>query len=160
LNLKTDLFGMPWRLPVALGPVGIAGMYRRRGETLAARAAAAAGIPFSLSTVSLCSLGEVARGAGNAHLWFQLYVIKDRGFMRELLARAREEGAQALVFTVDMPVPGSRYRDARSGMSGPHASIRRLLQAIAKPRWAWDVGIRGRPIFLETLSLCSAGRAA
>jgi L-lactate dehydrogenase (cytochrome) len=153
VDLRTTLFGHSQSLPVILGPVGIAGMYRRRGETLAARAAAEQGVPFCLSTVSLCSLEEVARAAGKDHLWFQLYVIRDRGFMRELLQAAKSVGVQALVFTVDMPVPGSRYRDARSGMSGRYAPLRRFLQACGKPRWAWDVGIRGRPHQLGNLPL-------
>lgn len=151
ITLETELFGRHLSLPVVLAPVGIAGLYRRRGETQAARAARAAGIPFCLSTVSLCSLGEVARCAGGTDLWFQLYVIRDRAFMRDLLATARERGATALVFTVDMPVPGLRYRDAHSGMSGPRTSHRRFCQALGKPGWAWDVGLRGRPHRLGNL---------
>lgn len=126
-------------------------MFRRRGETQAAKAARTAGIPFCLSTVSLCSLDEVARAAGSSNLWFQLYVMRDRAFMRDLLATAREVGVNTLVFTVDMPVPGARYRDAHSGMSGPRASLRRVLQALGKPGWAWDVGLRGRPHQLGNL---------
>lgn len=151
VDLATTLFGTEQALPVILGPVGIAGMYRRRGEVQAARAAHAAGIPFTLSTVSLCSLAEVARGAGAEHLWFQLYVIRDRAFMRDVLATAKELGVRTLVFTVDMPVPGARYRDAHSGMSGPRAPFRRFLQALTHPRWAWDVGVRGRPHRLGNL---------
>ena len=147
IDLRATLFGQPLALPVILGPVGIAGMYRRRGEALprAAKAATAAGIPFCLSTVSLCSLAEVAHAAGNQHLWFQLYVIRDRAFMRDLLQTAKVLGVKSLVFTVDMPIPGARYRDAHSGMSGPRAPLRRVLQALGKPRWAWDVGLNGRP---------------
>jgi L-lactate dehydrogenase (cytochrome) len=126
-------------------------MFHRRGELQAARAAKAADIPFCLSTVSICSLAEVAQAAGSAHLWFQLYVLRDRGFMRDLLATAKALGVQALVFTVDMPVPGARYRDAHSGMSGPRAPLRRLLQALTHPAWAWDVGLRGRPHRLGNL---------
>ncbi len=150
IDLSTILFGRRQPLPVALGPVGIAGMYRRRGEIQAARAATRAGIPFALSTVGLCDLQEV-RAATPGPLWFQLYVIRDRGFMADLIATAKAHGAEALVFTVDMPVPGSRYRDAHSGMSGPHAPLRRVMQAIGKPRWAWDVGVRGRPHRLGNL---------
>ena len=150
IDLTTRLFGGQQSLPVALGPVGIAGMFRRRGEVQAARAAAAAGVPFCLSTVSLCSLDEVTR-ATSGPVWFQLYVIRDRGFMRDLLATARAAGAQALVFTVDMPVPGARYRDAHSGMSGARAPARRLVQAVTHPAWAWDVGLRGRPHNLGNL---------
>ena len=151
ISLKTSLFGQELGMPVALGPVGISGMYRRRGEVQAARAANKAGLPFCLSTVSLCPLAEVAANT-DGPLWFQLYVIRDRAFMRDLLATAREQGAKALVFTVDMPVPGARYRDARSGMSGPNAPLRRVLQAVFKPGWAWDVGLNGRPHTLGNLA--------
>jgi L-lactate dehydrogenase (cytochrome) len=151
VNLSTTLFGHERPLPVMLGPVGIAGMYRRRGETQAARAASKVGIPFCLSTVSLCSLAEVVQAAGSGSVWFQLYVIRDRAFMRDLLATAESAGVQALVFTVDMPVPGARYRDAHSGMSGPRAPLRRILQTLGKPAWAWDVGLHGRPHRLGNL---------
>lgn len=147
INLTTELFGTKHALPVALGPIGLAGMNARRGEVQAARAAEAAGIPFCLSTVSACPLAEVAPASGQP-LWFQLYMIRDRGFMRELLAGAAAAGCSALVFTVDMPVPGSRYRDYRSGLAGspgPAGAVRRALQAMRRPRWAWDVGVRGRP---------------
>jgi L-lactate dehydrogenase (cytochrome) len=143
-DLSTTLFGHYQALPVALAPVGLTGMYARRGECQAARAAAAKGVPFCLSTVSVCDLAEVSK-ASPAPIWFQLYVLRDRAFMRDLLARAADAGATALVFTVDMPVPGARYRDAHSGMSGPNAAARRLMQAVFKPGWAWDVGVMGRP---------------
>ena len=117
LDLSTSLFGRRMALPVALGPIGLAGMNARRGEVQAARAAEAAGVPFTLSTVSACGLEEVVAGVREP-IWFQLYMIRDRGFMRELLARARETGCSTLVFTVDMPAPGSRYRDYRSGLAG------------------------------------------
>ena len=151
IDLSTTLFGRKMPLPVALAPIGIAGMYRRRGETLAARAANARGLPFTLSTVGLCGMEEVRR-ASDGPLWFQLYVLKDRGFMLDLLAKAKEQGAEALVFTVDMPVPGARYRDAHSGMSGPYAALRRVIQAMFRPKWAWDVGLRGRPHRLGNLA--------
>jgi L-lactate dehydrogenase (cytochrome) len=131
-------------MPVALGPVGLTGMYARRGEAQAARAASAKNIPTCLSSLSVCGLREVAAASG-APIWFQLYVIKDRGYMAELLALAREVGCTALVFTVDLPVPGARYRDAHSGLTGPNARWRRLGQALTHPRWLWDVAIRGRP---------------
>lgn len=150
VDLKTTLFGREVALPVALGPVGISGMYARRGEVQAARAAAAAGIPTCLSTVSICPLEEVAQAANP--FWFQLYVIRDRGFMRDLIARAKEAGAEAMVFTVDMPIPGARYRSEHSGMAGPNARLRQILQAIGKPRWAWDVGLMGRPHTLGNLA--------
>ena len=138
------LFGRRQTMPVALGPVGLSGMYARRGEAQAARAAATKGVPFSLSSLSVCDLREVA-AASAAPIWFQLYIIRDRGYMAELLAVAREVGCAGLLFTVDLPMPGARYRDLHSGMSGPGARWRRLGQALAHPRWAWDVGLRGRP---------------
>jgi len=147
LDLSTTLFGQKLAMPVGLGPIGLAGMNARRGEVQAVRAAEAAGIPFCLSTVSACPLDEVARAATQP-FWFQLYMIRDRGFMRELLAKARELGCSALVFTVDMPVPGSRYRDYRSGLAGAPGmagAARRFWQAAQRPGWAWDVGLRGRP---------------
>ncbi|WP_029907049.1 FMN-dependent L-lactate dehydrogenase LldD [Caulobacter sp. UNC358MFTsu5.1] len=144
VDTSTTLFGHYQALPVALAPVGLTGMYARRGECQAAKAAAAKGVPFCLSTVSVCDLQEVSR-ASPTPIWFQLYVLRDRAFMRDLLARATDAGATALVFTVDMPVPGARYRDAHSGMSGPNAAARRLMQAVLKPAWAWDVGVMGRP---------------
>jgi L-lactate dehydrogenase (cytochrome) len=144
VDTSTTLFGHYQALPVALAPVGLTGMYARRGECQAAKAAAAKGVPFCLSTVSVCDLNEVSK-ASPTPIWFQLYVLRDRAFMRDLLAKAADAGATALVFTVDMPVPGARYRDAHSGMSGPNAAARRLMQAVFKPAWAWDVGVMGRP---------------
>ncbi len=102
------------------------------------------GIPYCLSTVSVCSLEEVAAHSPSP-IWFQLYVLRDRGFMRDVLEKAKAVGVKTLVFTVDMPVPGSRYRDAHSGLSGPNAPFRRWLQAVTHPGWAWDVGLWGRP---------------
>ncbi|EPR8096921.1 FMN-dependent L-lactate dehydrogenase LldD [Klebsiella quasipneumoniae subsp. similipneumoniae] len=144
-TLTTTILDAPWAMPVALGPVGATGMYARRGEVQAARAASRAGIPYTLSTVSVCSIEEVASHASGA-LWSQLYVLKDRGYMRNALERAWAAGMKTLVFTVDMPIPGSRYRDNRSGMSGPHATLRQYLQACTHPRWAMNVGLAGRPL--------------
>lgn len=147
LDLSSELFGQRLAMPIALAPVGLAGLSARRGECQAARAAEAAGIPFCLSTFSTCPIAEVTR-AVTSPIWFQLYMIRDRGFVRELLAQARAAGCALLVFTVDMPVPGSRYRDYRSGLAGApgmSGSIRRFCQALARPRWAWDVGICGTP---------------
>lgn len=144
LSLETQLFGETLSMPVALAPVGLTGMLARRGEVQAARAADKKGIPFTLSTVSVCPIEEVAP-AIKRPMWFQLYVLKDRGFMKNALERAKAAGVTTLVFTVDMPTPGARYRDAHSGMSGPNANIRRVLQAMTHPFWAWDVGLHGKP---------------
>lgn len=147
LDLSVELFGHRQSLPIALAPIGLAGMNARRGEVQAVRAAEKAGVPFCLSTVSACPLAEVA-AASEQPFWFQLYMIRDRGFMRELLAQAQSARCSALVFTVDMPVPGSRYRDYRSGLAGASGfagGFRRTVQSMLRPAWAYDVGVRGRP---------------
>ncbi|WP_273760640.1 FMN-dependent L-lactate dehydrogenase LldD [Bartonella sp. ML70XJBT.G] len=151
VDLSTKLFDQTLHLPIILAPVGLTGMYARRGEVQAARAAVAKGIPFTLSSVSVCPIAEVQKAVGSA-FWFQLYVLKDRGFMRDALERSWASGIRTLVFTVDMPVPGARYRDAHSGMSGPYAGLRRILQAFTHPHWAWNVGIMGRPHDLGNVS--------
>jgi L-lactate dehydrogenase (cytochrome) len=151
LNLNTTLFGEQMAMPIILSPVGLTGMYARRGEVQAANAAANKGIPLCLSTVSVCSIEEVASQCSRA-IWFQLYVLKDRGFMKNALERAQAAGVTTLVFTVDMPTPGARYRDAHSGMSGPYGAQRRMLQAMTKPQWALDVGLLGRPHDLGNIS--------
>lgn len=151
LDLGVEWFGQRYDLPIALAPVGLTGMYARRGEVQAVRAACNRNIPFIQSTVSVCPLAEVAAQASRP-IWFQLYVLKDRGFMRDVMKRASDLGATTLVFTVDMPVPGARYRDAHSGMSGPNAALRRVIQAMLHPRWALDVGLRGRPHDLGNIS--------
>jgi len=153
LDLTAELFGTQLAMPIALGPVGIAGLNARRGEVQAARAAERAGVPFCLSTVSACPIAEVA-GALQRPFWFQLYMMRDRAFMRELLNEAATH-CSVLVFTVDLPVPGSRYRDVRSGLSespGLLGKLRRTGQSLARPRWAWDVGVRGRPFALGNLT--------
>ena len=151
LDTSIELFGEKLSIPVALSPVGLTGMYRRRGEVQAARAADRHGIPFTMSSVSVCPIEEVAPKIQRP-MWFQLYVLKDRGFMQNALERAQAAGCTTLVFTVDMPVPGARYRDAHSGMSGPNAPLRRYWQAMTHPRWAWDVGLLGRPHDLGNIS--------
>ena len=151
IDLSTSLFGEKLALPLALAPVGLTGMYARRGEVQAAKAAESAGIAYSLSTVSVCPIEEVVP-ASDRPIWFQLYVLKDRAFMKSALERALAAGVKTLVFTVDMPVPGSRYRDAHSGMSGSNANIRRMLQAITHPHWAISVGLGGRPHDLGNIS--------
>jgi L-lactate dehydrogenase (cytochrome) len=157
-DLSTELFGKRWDLPVGLGPVGLSGLYARRGEAQAARAAAAAGVPFTLSTLSACSIREVARAAP---LWFQLYIVKDRGFVSDMIARAKEAGCGALLLTVDLAVPGTRYRDYRAGLSGSlRGPASRALQVVRRPDWAWDVAVRGRPLTMGNLEpLLGSGAA-
>jgi len=153
IDLSTELFGHRWSLPVGLGPVGLSGLYARRGEVQAVRAAAAANVPFALSTVSACSLREVA---ASGHVpWYQLYFVKDRGFVADMIAAAKATGCGTLLLTVDLAVPGSRYRDARAAGAG----LRRMSQLLARPEWVWDVGIRGRPIILGNLEPIVGKRA-
>ena len=144
-SLESSILSSNWGVPIALGPVGATGMYARRGEVQAARAAESKNIPYTLSTVSVCPIEEVAAGA-SGELWSQLYVLKDRGYMKNSLDRAWAAGMKTLVFTVDMPTPGSRYRDRHSGMSGPFATVRQYLQAMTHPLWAMSVGLAGRPL--------------
>ncbi|KZS24183.1 alpha-hydroxy-acid oxidizing enzyme [Wohlfahrtiimonas chitiniclastica] len=151
VSTETELWGEKLALPVILAPVGLTGMYARRGEVQAAKAAANKGIPFTLSSVSVCPIEEVVP-AIDRPMWFQLYVLKDRGFMKNVLERAKAQGVTTLVFTVDMPTPGARYRDAHSGMSGPYANVRRIGQAMVHPKWAWDVGLNGKPHDLGNIS--------
>lgn len=147
------LFGMPCDLPLVLGPVGLAGLFARRGEAGAAQAAKAGSIPFCLSTVSVCAIEEVSQAIGSP-FWFQLYMVRDRSFMNDLLAIASEH-CSALVLTVDMPVGATRYRDFRSGLSGASGfsgRARRAWQAVRRPGWSLDVGLCGRPHSLGNLA--------
>jgi L-lactate dehydrogenase (cytochrome) len=153
IDLSTELFRKRWAMPVGLGPVGLAGMYARRGEVQAARAAAEANVPMALSSVSGCSLREVA-ASGNVP-WYQLYFVKDRGFVADLIETAKEVGCGALVLTVDLAVPGSRYRDYRAAGAGP----RRWAQLLSRPGWLWDVGVNGRPHSLGNLEPIVGKRA-
>ncbi|MDH2327184.1 FMN-dependent L-lactate dehydrogenase LldD [Cereibacter sp. SYSU M97828] len=151
LDTSVEIFGEAMSMPVGIAPIGLGGMYARRGEVQAVKAAAEKNIPYTLSTVSVCPIEEV-QAASARPIWFQLYVLRDRAFMRDALERAQAAGVRVLVFTVDMPVPGARYRDLRSGMSGPRGPLRRYLQAALHPRWAWDVGLHGRPHDLGNIS--------
>jgi len=153
ISTETELFGEKLSMPVILSPVGLAGMSARRGEAQAARAAKAAGVPFTLSTVGVCSVAEVAKAAGAAP-WFQLYMIKDRGFMSEVLALVAEAGCPVLMFTVDLAVPGARYRDQRNGLIATTAGQRlsQALDGLAHPAWLWDVQLNGRPHTLGTVA--------
>jgi L-lactate dehydrogenase (cytochrome) len=154
IDVSTTLFGSTLSLPIAFAPIGLAGLYARRGEVQAAKAAQSAGIPFCLSTVSICSLAEVTKGTGRPP-WLQLYMIRDRAFMIDLLTEAKHLQCPALIFTVDMPVPGSRYRDVRSGLAGApgwRGNLRRVGQALRRPHWSWDVGILGRPLSLGNVA--------
>ncbi|HNQ56468.1 MAG TPA: L-lactate dehydrogenase [Candidatus Desulfobacillus denitrificans] len=154
IDTSTAVLGEPLAQPVILGPVGLAGLYARRGEVQAARAAKAAGVPFCLSTVSICSIEEVS-AAGTAPFWFQLYVIRDRGYAKELLARAQAAGSRTLVFTVDLPVFATRYRDVRNGMTGGATLAGRLAKLwdiLRHAGWLLDVPVGGKPLTFGNLA--------
>ena len=154
INTATRLFGRDMALPVALAPIGIAGFYRRRVETQAVRAAEAAGIPIVLSTMSCCPLEEV-RAASAQSFWMQLYIIRDRGFMKDFLVRMEKAGVDTLFLTVDLAINGIRYRDRIGGLAGSQSLLQRpdrLLDILTHPAWAWDVGLRGRPLTIGNVA--------
>ena len=153
VDTRATLAGQPCALPLALAPIGLAGMAARRGEAQAARAAHAAGVPFTLSTVGICPISEVA-AAADAPPWFQLYMLRDRGAVRALLDGAWAAGCRTLVFTVDLPLPGMRLRDIRHGMaaSGARPALIRAAQVLARPGWVWDVALRGKPLRFGNLT--------
>ncbi len=154
LDTSTSLFGQRLELPLILAPIGFAGMMARRAEVQAARAAEKAGVPYTLSTVGICPIEEVAR-ATSKPFWFQLYMMRDRGVVREILARAQAANCGALVFTVDLPVLGTRYRDIRNGMGMQLSLLSKLRMAASfgsRPGWIYDVGVKGRPLTFGNLS--------
>ncbi|MDP3906461.1 L-lactate dehydrogenase [Novosphingobium sp.] len=148
MDTSVELFGQKLALPLVLAPVGMGGMTTRRGEVQAKRAADKAGIPFCLSTVGICPMEEVGQ-VSSAPFWFQLYMLKDRGIVQDILNRAAAHGVDTLVFTIDLAVLGTRYRDIRNGMAGglgPWGRLRSgVIDYMLHPRWAWDVGLRGGP---------------
>jgi len=142
-DLATTIVGEPASLPLALAPIGLCGMQWGNGEILACRAAQAAGIPFCLSTMSICAIEDVA-AAVERPFWFQLYVMKDRGFVRELIERAIAAKCSALVLTVDLQVLGQRHCDLRNGMTvPPQLKIGNLIDIATKPGWAVSI-LRGK----------------
>jgi L-lactate dehydrogenase (cytochrome) len=143
VDTGVDIGGRRMSMPLALAPIGMAGMMARRGEVLGARAAEAAGVPFTVSTVGICPLEEV-NAAVSQPCWFQLYMLRDRDLVEALLERARAGGCETLLFTVDLAVTGMRFRDVRNGMLGG-APLAKARQLLARPRWLFDVGIRGKP---------------
>src|ERR1700755_530521 len=142
-DLATTIMGERISLPLALAPIGLCGMQHGDGEILACRAAQAAGIPFTLSTMSICSIEDVAQ-AVDKPFWFQLYVMKDRGFIRALIERAAAAKCSALVLTLDLQVLGQRHRDLKNGMSvPPEWSLSKLFDFATKPAWVAGV-MRGK----------------
>ena len=154
-----EVLGERLALPVVLAPVGLGGMLARRAEVQAARAAEAVGVPFVESTVSICSIEEVARATSRPP-WFQLYVMRDRGYAEELMSRARAVGSPVLVLTVDLAVVGARHRDTRNALVGQvptWAKLQRGLDLIAHPRWIRDVALAGKPLTFGNLEQAVPG---
>jgi L-lactate dehydrogenase (cytochrome) len=138
-SLGTTILGAPVSMPLAIAPTGLTGLQHGSGEILGARAAAEAGIPFCLSTVSICSIEQV-RAACDTPFWFQVYVMRDRGFTRELIRRARAAQCSALMLTADLTVQGQRHREIKNGLSvPPKVTLRNLFDIMSKPRWVWNV---------------------
>ena len=158
VDTSTTLFGQPASMPLVLAPVGLAGMMRRRGEVQGVRAATRAGIPFTTSTVGICSVEEVQAAAGKP-AWFQLYMLRDRGLVTALLERAQHAGCSTLVFTVDLAVAGMRHRDSRNGMLGGGVAgrVSKAWQIFTRPQWILDVGIKGKPHDFGNLREAVAG---
>jgi L-lactate dehydrogenase (cytochrome) len=149
----TEVLGQRLASPVVLAPVGLAGTLAPRGEVLAARAAEAAGLPFVESTVSICKIEEVA-GATSTAPWFQLYVMRDRGYAEDLMARAQAVGSPVLILTIDLAVVGARHRDTRNALVGQPstwAKLRRGLDLLTHPRWIRSVALGGRPLTFGNL---------
>ncbi|MFN3515755.1 MAG: L-lactate dehydrogenase [Novosphingobium sp.] len=148
MDCSVELFGETLAMPLILAPLGMGGMSSRRGEVQAKRAADSAGIPFCLSTVGVCPMEEVA-AVSDKPFWFQLYMLKDRGVVQDILSRAWDQGVRTLAFTIDLAVLGTRYRDIRNGMAGglsPWGKLRAgPIDYALHPRWVLDVGLRGRP---------------
>lgn len=138
-SLKTTLVGEPAAIPLAIAPTGLTGLFHANGEMLGARAAEAFGIPFCLSTMSICSIEDV-RSAISGPFWFQLYLMRDRGFNEELIARARDARCSVLMVTVDMQIQGLRRRDPKNGLSiPPRLTLRNAIDIASKPSWALKV---------------------
>jgi L-lactate dehydrogenase (cytochrome) len=141
---RTTMIGQEVAMPVAIAPTGLTGMQHADGEILAARAAKKFGIPFTLSTMSICSIEDVAAATGNHPFWFQLYVMRDRDFIERLIDRAKAASCSALVLTLDLQIIGQRHKDLRNGLSAPpKLTIPNMLNMMTKPRWG--LGMLGTP---------------
>ena len=146
IDTKTRLLGQSAAMPLVLGPVALAGMYHRRGEAAAARGALALGVPFTLSTMGICAVEEVQQSAAGTS-WYQLYMLRDRAIVEALMARVADAGVDTLVFTVDLPMLGKRYRDDHNGLmvGGIRGRLSKAMQLLSRPRWLYEVGLRGKP---------------
>ena len=146
-NLASKMAGQDIAMPVALAPVGLLGMQHADGEILAARAAQKFGVPFTLSTMSICSIEDVAQNTG-APFWFQLYVMRDRDFINRLIDRAKAAACSALVLTLDLQIIGQRHKDIKNGLSAPpRITLRNMLNMSTKPRWGLGMLATNRRTF-------------
>jgi L-lactate dehydrogenase (cytochrome) len=135
-STRTTMVGQEVAMPVAIAPTCLTGMQHADGEIVAARAAKKFGIPYTLSTMSICSIEDVAAGTGNHPFWFQLYVMRDRGFIERLIDRAKAAGCSALMLTLDLQIIGQRHKDLRNGLSAPpKLTVANMLNMMTKPRW-------------------------
>ena len=138
-SIKAKLLGTEYAMPLAIAPTGLTGMQRADGEILAAKAAEKFGVPFTLSTMSICSIEDIAEHTSQP-FWFQLYVMKDRDFMRRLIGRAKDAGCSALVVTLDLQVLGQRHKDIKNGLSTPpKPTLLNLLDLARRPEWCWHM---------------------
>ena len=138
-SLKSDMIGRDIAMPVALAPVGMTGMQHADGEIAAARAAEKFGVPYTLSTMSVCSIEEVAKHTTKP-FWFQLYVMRDRGYIEALIKRAYDANCEALVLTLDLQILGQRHKDVKNGLSTPpKPTIANMINLAMKPRWCWNM---------------------
>jgi L-lactate dehydrogenase (cytochrome) len=136
-STASTMIGQQVAMPVAIAPTGLTGMQHADGEILAARAAKKFGIPFTLSTMSICSIEDVSKGTDGHPFWFQLYVMRDRDFIERLIERARAANCSALVITLDLQILGQRHKDLKNGLSAPpKLTIANLINIASKPRWA------------------------
>ena len=143
-STESTMIGQKVAMPVALAPVGLTGMQHADGEIKAANAAKKFGVPFTLSTMSICSIEDVAKGTGNHPFWFQVYVIRDRGFIERLIERARAANCSALVLTLDLQIIGQRHKDLKNGLSAPpKPTLANLINLATKVRWG--LGMLGTP---------------
>jgi L-lactate dehydrogenase (cytochrome) len=139
ITVGTTVLGEPWKMPVGLAPTGLTGFFHRDGEIEAARAAQAAGVPFCLSTMSICSIEDV-RAAVEGTFWFQLYLMRDRGFNEALIACAREARCPALMLTLDLPLQALRRRDPKNGLAvPPRMTLANAWEMLLRPRWLFNV---------------------
>lgn len=159
VDLSLEIFGERLSLPVVLGPVGLVGMFSRRGEVQAAKAAEREGVRFCESTVSICPIEEV-KDATSQPFWYQLYVMRDRAYAEDLMSRAQDAGCRVLVLTVDLPVVGARYRDTRNGMMDAIPTSKKLVRAwdiLSHPGWVFNVAVRGKPLTFGNLEAAVPG---